>query len=95
MLHEVIPSGEAAIVLLADALSRERPLSELESRILHRSIRRDQGAFRRWTPQEDDQLLKMHRARIRGAEMATTLNRTEATVYQRLCRLKKKERARG
>jgi hypothetical protein len=95
MLEAPIHSGDAAVVYLAEALGKERPLSEVESRILHKAIRRDAGAFRRWTPEEDRKLLKMHKARIRGADIAVTLKRTEATVYQRLCRLKKRERAHG
>ncbi|WP_343518106.1 hypothetical protein [Sphingomonas sp.] len=88
----VIPTGNAAIVELATALGRERALDERESRILQRAIIRDQGAFRRWTPADDAKLLKMHKARIRAAQMATTLNRTEDAVRRRLCDLKKARR---
>lgn len=93
--QRITPTGDAAIVLLAEALGRLRELSETESRVLQRAITRDAGAFRRWTPQDDAKLLKMHKARIHGKQMAETLNRTEASVYGRLRDLKKRERARG
>lgn len=87
-----IPTGDAAVIELADALSRIRALDERESRILQRAITRDSGAFRRWTPEEDRKLLKMHKARIRCAEIAVTLNRKEGAVYRRLSDLKKAKR---
>lgn len=87
-----IPTGNAAIVELAEALGRHRALNERESRILHRAIIRDQGAFRRWTPADDAKLLKMHKARIRVSEMTATLNRSENAIYVRLRDLKKAKR---
>lgn len=87
-----ILTGDDAVIYLADALSRERALDDRESRILHRAINRERGAFRRWTPADDAQLLKMHKARIRVSEMTHTLQRTEASIYRRLCDLKKAKR---
>lgn len=87
-----IPTGDAAVIELADALSRIRALDERESRILQRAITRDNGTYRRWTQEEDRKLLKMHKARIRCAEIAKTLNRKEGAVYRRLSDLKKAKR---
>ena len=95
MLDMTIHTGDAAVVYLAEALGRERPLSEVESRILGRAIRRDRGDFRRWTPDDDRRLLKAHKARIRVSEIAVTLGRTEDSVYTRLRDLKKREKVRG
>jgi hypothetical protein len=64
-----IPTGDAAVVFLADALCKERELSEVESRVLQRALTRETGAFRRWTPAEDAKLLKMHRARIHAGNL--------------------------
>ncbi|QPQ55584.1 hypothetical protein IC614_02995 [Allosphingosinicella flava] len=88
-----ILTGDAAVVYLAEQLGRVKELTDFESRILHRAIRRDTGMFRRWTTAEDQRLMKMHKARIRASEMAVTLNRTEDSVRRRLCDLKKRERA--
>lgn len=87
-----IPTGDRAVIELADALSRVRALDERESRILQRAITRDTGTFRRWTPDEDRRLLKMHKARIRCAQIAKTLDRTEQAVFTRLRDLKKVKR---
>lgn len=92
MLHEPIPTGEAAIVHLAEALGKERALNETESRILQRAINRERGAFRRWTPADDQKLLKMHKARIRVSQMTGVLQRTENAIYLRLRDLKKAKR---
>ena len=93
MKAQALPIGDAAVVYLAEALGRVRELSDMESRILQRAITRDTGAFRRWTDEEDRKLMKMHKARIRGVEMAATLDRTEGSVYRRLSDLKKQARA--
>lgn len=90
-----IPTGEQAIVFLAEALGAERELSETESRILQRAIVRETGAFRRWTAADDTALLKMHKAKIRGAAIARSLNRSENSVYGRLRDLKKAGRVRN
>ncbi len=95
MLDMTIHTGDAAVVYLAEALGQLRALTDTESRILHRALRRDAGLFRRWTPADDATLLKAHRARIRVSEIATTLGRTEQAVYRRLCDLKKREKVRG
>lgn len=92
MLQQPIPTGEAAIVHLAEALGKERALTDTESRILHRAINRERGAFRRWTQADDAKLLKMHKARIRVSQMAGLLQRTEGSIYRRLCDLKKAKR---
>lgn len=84
-----IPTDGDAVVFLAERLGRLRPLEEMEVRTLHLAIRRQQGAFRRWTSEEDAKLLRMHKAKIRGAEMAKTLNRSEDGVTARLRVLKK------
>ncbi len=90
-----IPTGEAAIVFFAEKLNAIRPLEDLEVRALHLAIQRDRGSFRRWTEDEDRRLLKMHKARIQGAQMAATLRRSEDSIYSRLRILKKKEKTRG
>ena len=87
-----IPTGNQAVIELADALSKVRALDDRESRILQRAISRDRGAIRRWTPHEDAKLLKMHKARIRCAQIATTLGRTDQAVFTRLRDLKKGKR---
>jgi hypothetical protein len=87
-----IPTGNAAIVELAEALGRVRALDERESRMLERAINRDSGAFRRWTPTDDAKLLKMHKARIRVSEMTNVLNRSEQSIFTRLRDLKKAKR---
>lgn len=95
MLDVTIHTGDAAVVYLAERLGQLRSLTDTESRILQRAIRRDDGTFRRWTESEDRSLLRMHKARIRASEMAVTLRRTEDSVRRRLCDLKKRERVRG
>jgi hypothetical protein len=95
MLDATIHTGDAAVVYLAEALGRVRELTDIESRILHKAIRRDQGVFRRWMPADDAKLLKMRRAGLRASDMASSLNRTEDSVRRRLCDLRKKERVRG
>jgi serine/threonine-protein kinase RIO1 len=92
MLDTTIHTGDAAVVYLADALSRVRALTETESRILHRALRRDAGMFRRWTAAEDAKLLKMHKAGIRAPGIAMTLGRSSDAVRRRLCDLKKGQR---
>jgi hypothetical protein len=92
-LHHPIPTGDAAVVFMADALSRVRELSEIESRVLQRAITRNTGAFRRWTPAEDRKLMKMHKAKLRAAQMALSLNRSENAIYVRIRDLKKLARA--
>lgn len=87
-----IPTGEAAIVFFAERLGALRPLDDTEVRALHLAIRREQGAFRRWTAAEDASLLKMHRAKIRGAQMAVTLHRSVDSVVWRLRILKKQQK---
>lgn len=95
MLDMTIHTGDAAVVYLAEALGRVRELTDIESRILHRAIRRDAGQFRRWTQDEDRRLLRMSKSRIRVAEMAVTLSRTEDSVRTRLRDLRKRERVCG
>lgn len=95
MLDTTIHTGDAAVVFLAEALGRCRELTDIESRILHRAIRRDRGDFRRWTEQDDARLRKMRRAGLRASDMADALNRTEDSVRRRLCDLRKRERVRG
>lgn len=89
-----IPIGDAAVVFLADALSRVRTLNETESRILQRAISRETGAFRRWTLEDDRKLLKMHKAKISAVAIARTLGRSHDAVRCRLRNLKKSARAR-
>lgn len=84
-----IPTGEAAIVFFAERLGALRALDDTESRILQRAIIRETGAFRRWTKEEDAQLLRMSKARIRQAQIAVTLNRSEDSIRYRLQQLKK------
>jgi len=94
MLEMTTLTGDAAVVFLGEALGRERPLTEHESRILQRAVRHGAGAFRRWTDMEDRRLMKMHRARIRASDIAETLGRSEYSVATRLRDLKKRERVR-
>jgi hypothetical protein len=89
-----IPTGEAAIVFFAERLGALRALDDTESRVLHRAIIRETGAFRRWTAQDDAKLLKMSKARIRQAQIAKTLGRSENSVEWRIRQLKKAGRAR-
>lgn len=85
----MVPTGEAAIVFFAERLGALRALDDTEVRVLNVAIVRETGGFRRWTDAEDAQLLKMHKAKIRGAEMAVTLRRSEDSVVWRLRMLKK------
>lgn len=89
-----LPVGEDAVVFLAERLGAVRALDDTESRVLQRALTRSAGGVRRWTASDDASLLKMHKARIRGAEMAATLRRSENSVYTRLRDLKKRERVR-
>lgn len=93
--HITLPSGNDAAIYFAEALGRVRALSEHESIVLERVIRSKPRPDRRWTQSEDNQLLKMSKARIRAVDMAETLKRTPEAVRRRLCDLKKRERARG
>lgn len=95
MFDAPIPTGEQAIVFLAERLGSVRALDDIESRVLQRAITRERGGVRRWTAADDAMLLKMHKARIRGAEMAVTLRRSEQAVYTRLRDLKKRRKVRG
>lgn len=85
----MVPTGEAAIVFFAERLGALRALDDTEVRVLGLAIVRETGGFRRWTAAEDASLLKMHKAKIRGAEMAVTLRRSEDSVVWRLRMLKK------
>jgi len=89
MLCGTIPSGDAAIMFLADALSRERALTETESRVLQRAVRRDAGWRKSWTKQEDEMLHKMRRAGLSSVQMGEKLHRSPEAVRQRLCQLRK------
>lgn len=91
-MNAAIPTGDKAALMFADALSVERALTEVESRVLQRLVNRDKGAFRRWSEQDDAKLLRMHKAKIRGADIAKTLGRSEDAVFVRLHRLKKAQR---
>jgi hypothetical protein len=97
LMETTIPTGEAAIVFFAERLGALRSLDETEVRVLNRAIIRETGAFRRWTAEEDTKLLKMHKAKIRGAQMAETLHRSVDSVVWRLRMLKKgrKGKSRG
>lgn len=90
--HIALTSGADAAIYFAEQLGRERALSEQESIVLERVISSKPRPDRRWTPEEDRKLLKMSKARIRGADMAETLKRTPWAVYRRLSDLKKRER---
>jgi hypothetical protein len=94
MLELTTLSGDAAVVFLAEALGRERQLTEHESRILQRAVKRGHGAFRRWTVGDDVRLMKMHKAKRRAADIAEALGRTEYAVTTRLRDLKKREKVR-
>lgn len=95
MLDMTIHTGDAAVVYLAEELGRCRELTEAESRILHRAMRRDAGANRSWTPSDDTKLRKMSKAGIRSPQIAKTLGRTPEAVRRRLCDLRKREKVRG
>lgn len=90
-----IPSGDAAVILLAEALGRHRALNDVESLVLERAITRQPKRDRRWTREEDRMLLKMCgrrvQARITAAAMAAQLGRTPQAVRQRLCDLRKRD----
>lgn len=87
-LHSV-PTGEQAVIYLAEALGRERALSEPESRILERAIRAERPCRRAWSPGDDRALMKMHKAKRGAVEMAKVLKRSEMACYKRLHQLKK------
>lgn len=90
-----IPAGDAAVILLAEALGRHRALTDVESLVLERAIHRQPKRDRRWTREEDRLLLKMCgrrvQARITAAAMAAQLGRTPGAVRQRLCDLRKRD----
>lgn len=90
-----IPTGDAAIVFLAEQLGACRTLTDRETSILHRAIRRDQGQFRRWTKEEDAKLRKMRKAGLGAVHIAEVLGRTPDAVYRRMSDLKKLEKVRG
>lgn len=88
-----IPAGDAAVIVLAEALGRHRALTDSESLILERAINRQPKRDRRWSREEDRMLLKMCgrrvQARITAAAMAAQLGRTPEAVRRRLCDLRK------
>ncbi len=92
MLHEPIPAGDDAVIVLANALNRCRSLSDRESRILEMAICRQMGnpGIRRWSEEDDAKLLKMRKAGFRAEHIADQLDRTDDAVRSRIKLLKKK-----
>jgi hypothetical protein len=90
---------DQAVITLAEALGRHRALTDDESQMLERSIRRMEATSRGttmkfWTPAEDRALLKAFRVREASA-VAAMLGRTVPSVCSRLNQLRKAERTKA
>jgi hypothetical protein len=88
---------DQAVITLAEALGRHRALTDDESQMLERSIRRMEATSRGttmkfWTPAEDRALLKAFRVR-EASHVAAMLGRTVPSVCSRLTRLRKEAQA--
>lgn len=88
---------DQTIIALGEALCRCRALTDPESRMLERAIRREDvranGArTKRWTPQDDQTLLKAAGS-VKPEQIAVMLSRTVPSVRIRIGELRKRERA--
>lgn len=76
-----------------EAVGRTRILTEAESMMLERAVRRamreDGRQTRPWLPKHDLALARAVRARKRVRDIAKLLDRTELAVWRRLAKLRK------
>lgn len=87
----------ASIISRYQEIGRERALTDEESLTLEKAIRREgpAGIFRRWTLDENRELLKAAKQRGGLKEFAERTGRSYPSVQSQLRELKKQRRRRG
>jgi DNA-binding CsgD family transcriptional regulator len=88
---------ESIAIHFADALCRERSLTQQESDMLVQVVmaeRRERSPGKIFWTAKDDRTLQRLRRTHRAAEIAAKMGRTTRAVETRLLRLKRKERVR-
>jgi hypothetical protein len=85
-----------AVTYFADALSRERPLTEQDLDILCRALSRNaKGNRRLWGQADDRELSRLRRKMLTADQIAEKMGRTAWSVRSRIRALNRKERDRG
>lgn len=85
-----------AVCYFADALSRERPLTDEETDRLCRALSREpKGNRRLWGQADDRELSRLRRKMMTADEIAEKMGRTPWSVRSRIRALNRKERDRG
>ena len=88
------PANVLAIALaFANALNRERDLTEWESGLVAVLVAkgRQRTPLRRWTPAQDDQLSRLTRGGLTAAEIGSRVGRSTDAIHTRIKRLKIKD----
>ena len=86
---------DQSIIALGEALCRCRALTDAESRMLERAIRREDardGKGRAWSQDDDDRLLKAI-GTVKARVIAESMGRTVHSIHKRTMTLRKAQRA--
>jgi DNA-binding NarL/FixJ family response regulator len=80
-----------ATIFFANALSRERALTEAETDMLCRSMQREPTGRRLWTQADDREIARLARKGLKAPQIAERVGRTAMAVRLRLHRLGKRD----
>lgn len=80
-------------IALADALNRERSLTDWESRLVAALVAKalHPQPLRRWTTEQDEQLRSLLGRGLTAAEIGERIGRSTDAIHTRVKRLKTKE----